>query len=315
MRFDTFNQVVAWYEQTKPILSKHHKAEDNIRPIGARNRKWERIKKVDAETYLLLDGCYGNTMSTTSSRNGYGDAQYEQDMAPIMWKREADGDYIYIRNGVVGSAHMSRYQFLHWYMPNNARFKYNQSGKHWVHAMTPTGHEEFPLPKTIYTWDYTLKKPSIEDDGKRLKFRANEDGTFARVGEAFKMEGTAIDKDLKRQWKPKIDAFYMQAAAFAPMLDTTWHGRNVYGNTIRDWCKEHKIAAAYYISVGSMPTELVRQIVEQEDHELRIPTMAFAIHQIGGKRTILTKEDLSHIKSAYNRLMNRALGLYTTKEV
>lgn len=312
MRFDTFNQVVAWYEQTKPIVSKHHTAADNIRPIGQRNRKWERIKKVDAETYLLLDGCYGNTLY--ASRN-QGDEQYEQDMAPIMWKREADGDYIYIRNGVVGSAHQSRYQFLQWYMPNNARFKYNQSGKHWVHAMTPTGHEEFPLPKTLYTWDYQRKQPDGVDDGKRLKFRVNEGGTFTRVGEAFKMEGTAIDKDLKRQWKPKIDAFYMQAAAFAPMLDTTWSGRNVYGNTIRDWCKEHKIAAAYYISVGSMPTELVRQIVEQEDHELRIPTMAFAIHQIGGKRTILTKEDLSRIKSAYNRLMNKALGLYTTKEI
>ena len=312
MRFDTFNQVVAWYEQTKPILSKHHKAEDNIRPIGQRNRKWERIKKVDAETYLVLDGCYGNTLYANRSQ---GDERYEQDMAPIMWKREADGDYIYIRNGVVGSAHQSRYQFLQWYMPNNARFKYNQSGKHWVRAKTPTGYEDFPLPKTLYTWDYQRKQPDGVDDGKRLKFRVNEDGTFTRVGEAFKMEGTAIDKDLKRQWKPKIDAFYMQAAALAPMLDTTWHGRNVYGNTIRDWCKEHKIAAAYYISVGSMPTELVRQIVEQEDHELRIPTMAFAIHQIGGKQTIATKEDLTRIKSAYNRLMNRALGLYTTKEV
>ena len=59
MRFNTFNEVAKWYEQTKPVVSKNHKAEDNIRPIGNRKHKWERIRKVDAETYVLLDGYYG----------------------------------------------------------------------------------------------------------------------------------------------------------------------------------------------------------------------------------------------------------------
>jgi hypothetical protein len=43
--------------------------------------------------------------------------------------------------------------------------------------------------------------------------------------------------------------------------------------------------------------------------------MALVIDDIGGKRVIESKEDLMKIRSAYNRLMNKALGMYETKEV
>ena len=311
MRFNTFNEVAKWYEQTKPVVSKHHKAEDNVRPIGQRKRKWERIRKVDAETYLLLDGSYGSTLF---NNNGRGDAQYEQDMAPIMWKREADGDYIYIRNGTKNSVPFSRFKFLQWYLPMNMGFRYNQQGKHWVRAQTPTGWEDFPLPKTDYVWNYSLKEAS-KDDGRRLKFRANEDGTFTRVGDSFKVEVTTVDKELKKQWKSKIDAFYIQAAALAPMLDTTWNGRHEYRTVITDWCKENGFGYPSYGGINQIPNTLVRQIVEQAEHPLRVPLMALVIDDIGGKRVIENKDDLMKIKSAYNRLMNKALGMYETKEV
>lgn len=312
MRFNTFNEVAKWYEQTKPVVSKYHKAEDNVRPIGQRKRKWERIRKVDAETYLLLDGNYGNTMYPSSSRPHH---QFEQDMAPIMWKREADGDHIYIRNAIEGHTAMSRYQFLKWYLPSDMAFRFNQAGKHWVFAKTPTGWEDFPLPKTNYRWDSQLHEP-IKDDGKRLKFKVNSDGTFTRVGEAFKTEKTNIDKELKKHWKPKIDAFYAQAAALAPMLDTTWHGRNLYKDVIIDWCRArgHE-ASRYYNTRRLIPDVVAREIVEQEDHELRVPLIALVIGDIDGKREIKSQADMSSIKSAYNRLMNQILGMYETKEV
>ena len=311
MRFNTFNQVVAWYEQTKPIVSKHHKAGENIRPVGDRKRKYERIRKVDPETYCLLDGYYGSTMFSTNTR---GDAQYEQDMAPIMWKREADGDYIYIRNGTLRSVPFSRFKFLQWYLPNDVAFRYNQQGKHWIRAKTPTGYEDFPLPKTDYTWDYNIKE-ATKDDGRRLKFRANEDGTFTRVGEVFKVEKTTVDKELKKQWKERIEAFYIQAAALAPMLDTTWNGRHEYRSVITDWCKENGMNVPHYGGINQLPNTLVRQIVEQAEHPLRVPLMALVIDDIDGKRKIESQSDLSLIRASYNRLMNKALGMYETKEV
>lgn len=311
MRFNTFNEVAKWYEQTKPIVSKHHKVEDNIRPIGQRNRKWERIRKVDAETYLLLDGCYGNTMYG----NQRGNEQFEQDMAPIMWKREADGDYIYVRNCYINHVSYARYKFLQWYLPMDAAFRYNQQGKHWVRAKTPTGWEDFPLPKTTYSWNYTLNEPTKDDD-KRLKFKANEDGTFARVGEAFKVSVATVNKELKKQWKGRIEAFYIQAAALAPMLDTTWSGRDDYRRIITEWSMDNKMnVIPQYHGLKGVPSTLMREVVEQEDHALRIPIMALVIADIDGKRKIESQADLSSIKSSYNRLMNKALGMYETKEV
>jgi hypothetical protein len=310
MRFDTFNEVVSGYERIKPLVSKNHTLANDVRPIGDRKRKWERIRKVDAETYCLLDGYYGSTMWNTTM----GDAQYEQDMAPIMWKREADGDYIYIRNGVKGSTPFLRYQFLGQYMPMKLRFQYNRQGKHWVHATTPTGVEDFPLPKTDYRWDYQRKAPG-KDDNKRLKFKANEDGTFTRVGDAFKVAVSTLDKELKKQWKARIDAFYTQAAVLAPMLDTTWHGRNEYHNIISEWGNENGIDIPIWGGLNHIPTALVRGVVEQEDHPLRISLMALVIHNIGGKRAIVSKADLRAIRAAYNRLMNKALGMYEIKEI
>jgi hypothetical protein len=236
-------------------------------------------------------------------------------MAPIMWKREADGDYIYIRNGTTYSVPFSRMKFLQWYLPINAQFKYNQQGEHWIHAKIPTGYEDFPLPKTAYRWNYALKEPAIADDGRRLKFRANEDGTFTRVGEAFKVEVTTVDKELKKQWKGRIEAFYTQAAALAPMLDISWNGRNEYRINIVEWCEDHKVAIPQHGGLNQIPSALARRIVEQEDHALRIPLMALVIADIDGKRVIENKDDLMKIKSAYNRLMNKLLGMYETKEV
>ena len=310
MRFNTFNQVVAWYGRTKPLVSKYHTLENDVRPIGERRRKCERIRKVDAETYVLLDGYYGSTLYNS----GTSDGQYEQDMAPIMWKREADGDYIYIRNGTKNSVPFSRFKFLQWYLPTNMAFRYNQQGRHWVRVHTPTGWEDFPLPKTNYKWNYSIKKATM-DDGKRLRFRANEDGTFTRMGEAFAVEGTTIAKELKKQWKPKMDAFYAQAAALAPMLDTTWNGKNEYKNVIVEWCKENKIELPLYGGMDTLPSTLARAIVEGDDHPLRIPAMALVIADIDGKRVIESKDDLMKIKSSYNRLMNKTLGMYETKEV
>ena len=312
MRFDTFNQVVAWYDMIKPTVSKNHTLQDDIRPIGNRKRKWERIRKVDENTYVLLDGFYCSTLF--NARSSPEADLYEQDMAPIMWKREEDGDYIYVRNGKTDNMLYCRYNFLQAHLPMNMAFRYNQQGKHWVRAQSPTGWGDFPLPKTTYRYDPSTKERGV-DDGKRLKFKANEDGTFTRVGEAFKVEKTTVDKELKQQWKARIEAFYIQAAALAPMLDTTWNGRNEYRQVITEWCKENGFGYPSYGGINQLPSALVRQIVEQAEHPLRVPLMALVIDDIGGKRVIESKEDLMKIRSAYNRLMNKVLGMYETKEV
>jgi hypothetical protein len=71
----------------------------------------------------------------------------------------------------------------------------------------------------------------------------------------------------------------------------------------------------HYGGINHMPTALTRQIVSQAEHPLRVPFMALVIYNIGGKRAIESQDDLRSIRASYNRLMNKALGMYETKEV
>jgi hypothetical protein len=85
MRFNTFDQVAEWYNNTKPLGGKDNKGLD-IRPIGARRYKYERIKKCDEDTYALIDGYFdpdrGNSMTTYDEGQGYA-----LDMTAILWSR------------------------------------------------------------------------------------------------------------------------------------------------------------------------------------------------------------------------------------
>lgn len=312
MRFDKFEQVVSWYERTKPMISKHHTKEHDVRPIGDRGRKWERIKKIDENTYALLDGNYGNTIWGSIHPEQHA---WENTMAAITWMRREDGDFIRIRNHTKNACSVTRYNFLTYNLPCNMGFKYSQQGKHWVRAKTPMGYDDFPLPKCNVRFDHGTK--SLTDDGVYLMFRVNADGTFTRVGEALKVEVTTVDKELKKQWRERLDAFYTYCAAVAPMLDVTWSGKNEYANQLRDHMMQGQtgnLRGAWVRDAKSVPTELVREIMTHEDHPMRVAFAALVISDIGGKRAIESQDDVRSIKAAYNRVMNKALGFYKIEE-
>jgi hypothetical protein len=80
MRFNTFDQVAEWYNNTKPLGGKDNKGLD-IRPIGARRYKYERIKKYDEDTYALIDGYFD------PDRHSDEEQGYALDMTAILWSR------------------------------------------------------------------------------------------------------------------------------------------------------------------------------------------------------------------------------------
>lgn len=312
MRFDSFNEVVSWYERTKPIVSKNHTASHDVRPISDRKRKWERIKKIDENTYALCDGNYGNHIWGAVMPVQH---EYENTMAPIVWMRREDGDFVRIRNHSKGGCSVTRYNFLSWHLPTEIRFKYNQQGKHWVQAKTETGYQEFPLPKCSVRFDHQQK--TVTDDSMYLMFRVNGDGTFTRVGDMLKVEVKKVDKELKKQWRERLDAFYQYCAAVAPMLDTSWSGKNEYANQLKEFLMgggNGNLYGAWIRDAKSVPTPTVRDIVTQEDHPMRVAFAALVIADIGGKRAIESQDDVRLIKAAYNRVMNAALGFYKIEE-
>lgn len=55
-KINCFADAEARYNNTKPVVSKLHTLEQDVRPIGARTRKWERIIKVSDTCYALSCG-------------------------------------------------------------------------------------------------------------------------------------------------------------------------------------------------------------------------------------------------------------------
>ena len=57
-RLNTFAEVKEMYNSVKPVVSKNHTVEQDIRPVGARHRKWERIMKINDNKYIINDGTW-----------------------------------------------------------------------------------------------------------------------------------------------------------------------------------------------------------------------------------------------------------------
>lgn len=316
----TFDAVALRYGATKPMVSKHHTLAHDVRPCSSRTRKWERIKKLDDNTYALLDGSYGQTMWNGAQNGSPGDHAFENRMAPIVWTREADGDYIRVCNHRGSNASHSRYDFLSSYLPDGMRFNMNRNGEHWVEARVErnaNGYQEFRLPKCNVQFDWN-KREMTHDDGVFLKFKVNADGTFTRSGALVTVQTKRIDKEFKKTWKANLDSFYAYMAALGPLLHTDWNARREYGEQLIAWCKDNKIVGArtdWYKSVKIIPTQVARDVLTDEEHPMRVNVAAMVLAEIEGQRTIHSQDDVRSIRSAYNRTMNQLVNLYKTEEI
>lgn len=304
MRFNKFDEVAMWYEKVKPIVSKNCTRYDDVRPIGERRRKWERVIRVHENKYVLSDGNYG-FMGWGGTRNP-DTVKYSQDMGPIVWERRQDGDYITITNHSVRSTSVTRYNFLYMHLPSAMRFHYNQSGKHFVRV----GAEEYFLPKSNVRVQYTNGHNFGEVVGEiqHLEFRVEPDGKFTRVGKPAVYISTCIDKDLKKQFKPVLDKVFTDCQLYAPMFDLSWHGMQTYKKQIgeSDLGKTHNLSGWW--RVREIPVAFTREVLAANDNELYAPLLAAICHEIG------IKHDADNTRATFNKLMNKMLGFYKLEE-
>lgn len=311
VRFDTFDQVAKWYGMTKPLISKHHTKQDDVRPISARNRKWERIKKVSDNKYVLMDGNYGRTMwANNNNNNDPALHEYENNMGPIVWERREDGDYITVTNHNKPNTSVTRYNFLFWHLPSAMRFHYNQSGKHFVRV----NNEDYALPKSDYV--------PVNANGiyshctgtlNRLEFRAEPDGTFTRTGDTLAFPTTLVDRDLKKNMKPIIKRIWEDCQLYAPMLDVSWDAQAEYRQQIHDCDTFKQGRFARFWSLKDAPAPLTKAVLCDPTNEAYIPLIAFICADIRLKR-VRDAEELRRARSAFTRIINKVLNLYKTEE-
>lgn len=306
MWFNTFDDVVKKYEATKVIKSTRHSAEQDIRPIGARNRKWERIIKYDDNTYGLTESSYNISIWDKPSAEEVVNDKYGKDMSPILWERKKDGDYITIRNGVVGSAHISRYKFMDMYLPSGMRLDVNRGRQH-IMMRNGIGYE---LPKTKYRVHYSTRAIAHEDDGMKLCFKVIGVGEYERVGDPLPITTTTIDKEYKKLCKPITDKFYEWACTMLPMIDSSWQSRDIYANQIKDWGLKNKITPQYWrMRLDDIPREVGLHIMESDDHEMRIP-LAVMMDEHLHIKDVKDKDEVKRMRARYNTCINHLLKVY-----
>ena len=318
-RLSCFKDVEDLYNSIKPIQGE--RKHQDIRPIEERRYTFKRIKKYDDNCYALLDGDYSELRTS---------AEYEKDMAPYLWTRdpETGDEFVRIRNGAGQYAHVGRYEFLATHTPVGMRFVSGRDGRQFITARIGSATDtpfsqvewtEFPLPKTMYTWDWGHNKPYGADDGVFLLFKVLGGGRYERIGKQVELRSNTVDKALKSQWKGKIDSFYEYMAAIVPVMEHTWQARNAYRENIAEWCKVHYsgvvLGRSYgHVSLFGIPSGLARVIVTQEDHELRPALVALIAEEIQATREVTDMDILRDMRSRYNRVMNKLLNMYEMKK-
>jgi len=285
MRLNTFEQVQKRYESTKPVNGSQTPKSLDVRPIGDRRRKHERIVKISDTCYALSDGLYvwGNVYDLGNRST----PEQVKRFSPIVWEKTPDGDTrVTVANGRVKHAPTSRFAFLDTWLPNGLRFKSHQgSGEHWI----VSGGEEYFLPKsTVSVANTTLE--TTGEDNKFLVFEQSAGGTyFTLISKRFYPERACVDIDVKRPYKESIRDFYDWMLTMAPLLrsDTSSHRyggeRQFAEDLLNHYGSIHDLTHKYGHFIGPLasPSEQwdhMREITSDTQHPLRV---ALAKYMLG----------------------------------
>lgn len=323
---NTFKEVELDYTCTNPVVSKYHTKEQDIRPLGYRRKKWERIVKVNNNCYALLSGFD----RSDALRNMWYMRGRELDLspeevkqwAPIVWERHPDrkdrfGDPVetVTVRGTTRSHDQARLKFIRSYLPSGI---------------------DMPDSSTVRMDDIRMYLPRTNesDDGDKnfMVFERNTSAwgpRFYLTSEEFvrpKIQ-SRINKELKAKIKPHMDAFYEWVCAMAPILPSApswassadaddYHER---ASKYREYRinQTKKLVAAGVIEGswnGRFVPERTIEAIVTEDTELRL-ALAVLFLETSELQECKTKEDFKYARTQYNRWINKVCGLVTTTEV
>jgi len=259
-RLSSFDAVAQAYNEIKPIRGA--RLAEDLRPLMERRYWWNRIIRISDTKYALGDGnCewYGS----------WGGGIWEQ-VAPIVWERKEDGDYITVRNHMNGNTAVSRYSFLQSFLPIGMFFHYPQGGgKHFVSH----GGSEHYLPKFKADGDWQSKTFKMVEDNK-LVFKANGDGNFTRVNNLQPMQTRRIDKDIDSIYKPKMKEMWDWMCMVLPVMgDSLGDAKNTYAEALTEG------KAGYWYWERYVNKNLVREILNNPEHDKRMALAGLLAYQ------------------------------------
>ena len=333
---NSFAAVEDKYNKTKPLVSKNHTVSQDVRPVGERRRKWERVKKISDDCYIVLSG-YGYEDDVFSWR-GFGtiiSVEEQVALAAICWQRDAQGvETIKIRNGTGDHAHTSHYRFLEEALPRGLEF-HIKNGKHFVsvvdHAAVPWVKDTYYLPKTRYVpkrmWDYWVNQNTPGAVRAVEYYSPTEDGaflTFTRTGvHEFKFSGELhtvpkpprhiVDRKLKAKYKEPIAEYLEWINAIAPLLRIDdWEYCNTMRKEVYDYAQGRRRQKAkrriYRNSSVLVPPGIMLEVVTEPDHPLRLHMALDFVENYRIIQHVKSQDDIKTVRTQYNRWINKQCG-------
>tara|TARA_R110002012_G_scaffold75214_2_gene190119 strand:- start:4657 stop:5703 length:1047 start_codon:yes stop_codon:yes gene_type:complete len=343
MGLDSFWHVERRYNNVKPLVSKYHKKEDDLRPAYRRDRKWEHIVKLSPTCYALCDSGYGDPIFTrtyagrdpipTSKADTYN-------LSPIVWdiQVQPDGSYletVKVRNGSGDYAHTSRYQFLYEFLPKGLLYVGGSDGRQ--HIAIAGKDVKYYLPKSRSVeeahWDYItasalsadwLEQFQREDDHKYLVFARTAHvpdpinsitdlvfSDWVLVSPEFKAVNpkSRVDKKRKKELKPYLDEFWRWGCSVGKLLPITdWEYTREVKKQLRD--AEVITSQGYWMAADRYKGDKVQHILTTSDHELRLPLLVMFM-LTSDMDNAVTPDDAKKVRAQFNRWANNACGLVT----
>ena len=344
MGLDSFWHVERRYNNVKPLVSKYHKEEDDLRPAYRRDRKWEHIVKLSPTCYALCDGGYGDPVFTRtySGRNSIPTSKADTyNLSPIVWdiQVQPDGSYletVKVRNGSGDQAHTSRYQFLYEFLPKGLLYVGGSDGRQHIKIAGVEGAKYY-LPKSRSVeeahWDYFVSRPQPEywaekyqreDDHKYLVFAREAyvpdpinsitDLVFSDwvlVSPEFKAVNpkSRVDRERKKELKPYLDEFWRWGCSVGKLLPITdWEYIRDAKSQLRG---AEVLTNSHWYSNNRYDGDKVQHVLTTSDHELRLPLLTMFMLTSDMKNAV-TPDDAKRVRAQFNRWANKACGLVTT---
>jgi hypothetical protein len=324
----TFAEVEHYYNSIKPLGGAKNKGKD-IRPIGDRARKWERIVKISPNCYALSDGYHMGDEHFGGWPYGLELKPTLADMekyAPIVWRKKRNGtEEVTLRNGFGPYQHNSRYQFLYRHTPKGMWFR-NRNGKHFIQAgqtdyylakvrTAPRAHYERVMKGDLDTyWTRALKKWVMVHDDNSAVTLTNVQGVWMHVdgGKPIPVPPrNIVDVDAKKHMKADIAAFRDWGEIMWSMIgrkDFEYQRR--LREEVKEWGEENGFKMNHYsLRLMFDIPELCRNIIKDDQHPLRLHLAISVFDDIDGY-------DLSEERSArmarFNNRINKICGFIKT---
>ena len=334
--FSSFDDVVKHYESIKPIVSKHHKLEDDIRPIGDRRRKYERIVKISKNCYALSEGYHwgddifphwnartwdSNYKTYSTEKDKLGKMEY---YAPIIWRKHKDGTETVRILNVTGSNSgysITRYAFLERHVPRGMTFVIGNNARQYIslggmHNSQSTHYlaKNKTVPSGVFEtrnnkYNLWMKR---KDDNSALVFTRDGGNWIHNPTTGKPLPDTAkVNKKLKDKYKEAIKKFFEWGMTMSPLLPLE----------DRDYRMEKMSEIAQHFHpderYDAWLPKYAREVLRNEKHPMRVQYwVMFASSCTDGwgwnpeilVKQVETPDDLKRVRARYNSFINNNAG-------